>query len=199
MKRFTLRAGLALLCASTLAACGGGSGSLVLQATVYGLTKDGLILVNGSESLPVSGNSAGNTTIAQFTKLVNADDTYDIQIKQQPTHANCTLKDNKQKANVYTVSQPQVFCTTDSYAFGGTITGLSGTGLVLINGSDQVAVLPPATPGAPVSFQFAAKVADGAPFGVTVLAQPAGQVCTVANGTGTMPSGAYNNLVVTCK
>jgi len=34
---------------------------------------------------------------------------------------------------------------------------------------------------------------------VTVLAQPQGQVCTVSNNIGTMPSGAYNNLVVTCK
>lgn len=195
MKRLTLRAGLALLCASTLAACGGGSGSLVLQANISGLTKDGLILANGSENLTVPAY----TTIAQFTKLVNADDTYDIRIQQQPTHANCVLKNNKQKANVYTVVQPQVICTTDSYAFGGTITGLTGTGLVLVNGSDQVAVLPPATPGATVSFQFATKVADGAAFGVTVLAQPSGQVCTVANNTGTMPSGPYNNLVVTCK
>lgn len=195
MKRLTLRAGLALLCASTLAACGGGSGSLVLQANISGLTKDGLILTNGGESLTVPAN----TTIAQFTKLVNADDTYDIEIQHQPTHASCTLKNNKQKANVYTVVQPQVICTTDSYAFGGTVTGLTGTGLVLINGADQVAVLPATTPGAPVNFLFPTQVADGAAFGVTVLAQPSGQVCTVANNTGTMPSGAYNNLAVSCK
>jgi hypothetical protein len=198
MKRLTLRAGLALLCASTLAACGGGSGSLVLQATVYGLTKDGLILVNGSDTFTVQASNGGTFTV-QFNKLVNADDTFDIEIQHQPTHATCTLKNNKQKANVYTVSQTQVNCITDSYAFGGTVTGLTGTGLVLINGADQVAVLPATTPGAPVSFQFPTQVADGAAFGVTVLAQPAGQVCTVANNTGNMPSGAYNNLAVTCK
>lgn len=195
MKSLTLRAGLALLCASTLAACGGGSGSLVLQATVNGLTKDGLILISGPDTVTV----AANTTIVQFPTLIGADATYDIEFKQQPTHATCTLVNNKQKANVYTVVQPVVNCVTDSYAFGGAITGLTGIGLVLANGSDQLSLAPSANPSVPTSFLFPTKVADGAPFGVTVLSQPQGQVCTVSNNVGTMPSGAYNNLVVTCK
>ena len=195
MKSLTLRAGLALLCASTLAACGGGSGSLVLQANISGLTKDGLILTNGPDAVTV----AANTTVVQFPTLIGADATYDIEIKQQPTHATCTLANNKQKANAYTVVQPQVSCKTDSYAFGGTITGLTGNGLVLANGADQVSLTPPANPSVPTSFLFPTQVADGAPYGVTVLAQPQGQTCTVANNIGTMPSGAYNNLVVTCK
>jgi hypothetical protein len=194
MKSLTLRAGLALLCASTLAACGGGSGSLVLQATINSLTKDGLILTSGPDTYTVPAN----TTVVQFPTLIGADDTYDIEIKQQPTHATCTLVNNKQKANVYTVVQPVVNCITDSYNLGGNVSGLTGIGLVIANGSDQVSVKPSATPGASVFFQFPAKVADGAPFGVTILAQPQGQTCVASNNTGTMPSGDALGLIVTC-
>jgi len=195
MKSLTLRAGLALLCASTLAACGGGSGSLVLQANIVGLTKDGLILTSGPDTYTVPAN----TTVVQFPTLVGADDTYDIEIKQQPTHATCTLTNNKQKANVYTVVQPYVNCITDSYNLGGNVSGLTGIGLVIANGNDQVSVAPPSTPGASVFFQFPTKVGDGAPFGVTILAQPQnGQVCVASNNTGTMPSGDALGLIVTC-
>ena len=38
---------------------------------------------------------------------------------------------------------------------------------------------------------------QGEPFGVTVLHQPNGQTCTVANGIGVMAKG-YGGVLVTC-
>ncbi len=200
MKSLYLRSGLALLCAATLAGCGGGGGSMALLAGITGLTKSGLILTNGPDTVPVD---AGTVSV-QFPTLLAPDDQFDIEIKQQPTGAVCTLSSNKNKANAYTVQQPLVSCVTNSYSLGGTVSGLTASGLVLANGSDKVSIAPPATPGASVSFVFPTKVADGAPFGVTVLAQPKNAdgsqagTCVASNNVGTMPSGDALGLIVTC-
>jgi hypothetical protein len=41
-------------------------------------------------------------------------------------------------------------------------------------------------------------VGDGSPYGVTILAQPAGRSCTVVNGVGTMGNAAVKTVLVTC-
>jgi hypothetical protein len=67
------------------------------------------------------------------------------------------------------------------FTIGGTISGLSGAGLVLQNNSgDDLSVAANAT-----AFTFAATLANGTPYGVSVRTQPAGQTCTVQNGSGT--------------
>jgi 6-phosphogluconolactonase (cycloisomerase 2 family) len=78
------------------------------------------------------------------------------------------------------------------YTIGGSVTGLSGTGLVLQdNGGDNLTV------SASGPFTFATKLNSGAAYNVTVMTQPSGQTCTVANGTGTA-SGNVTNVAVSC-
>jgi hypothetical protein len=192
MKSMYVRASVSALCAAMLAGCGGGDdGSLVLQVMISGLTKPGLVLTSGSQEVTVTQGSAAVT----FPNLIEEDSTIDVKIKTQPTAAVCEV--NKKtiglKANYYTARQVEIRCITNSYKLGGTITGLTGEGLVLNNGDQQFNPAAGAT-----SFEFANEVADGANYGVTVLHQPAGQVCTVTNNAGTMPSGPVNNIAVTC-
>ncbi len=80
-----------------------------------------------------------------------------------------------------------------TFALGGTVSGLSGKGLTLQNGSATVAV------SANGAFTFTAPVASGAMYDVTVAAQPTGpsQKCTVANGSGTATANV-TNVTVTC-
>ena len=67
------------------------------------------------------------------------------------------------------------------FTVGGTISGLSGAGLVLQNNSgDDLSIAANAT-----AFTFAAAVANGTPYSVSVRTPPAGQTCTVQNGSGT--------------
>lgn len=200
MKSVYLRAGLSLLCAATLAACGGGgNGNMVLGGTVIGLTKPGLILNNGNATAAVDANS----TTFKFADLIAEDADFNITIDpaHQPTAANCVVNNGKNRANYYTISQISVVCTTETRNLGGTVTGLDGAGLVLANGASTVSVEQPAVAGAPVDFTFTAKVADGTPYGVTVLAQPQGttKVCTVSNGVGTMGATAVTGITVTCQ
>ena len=88
-----------------------------------------------------------------------------------------------------------VFCSLNSYAIGGTITGLTSEGLVLTNGSVGGTFTATATATA---FTLPA-VAYGSTYGVSVLTQPANDVCTVTqNGSGLMGDAAVTNIAVSC-
>ena len=68
-----------------------------------------------------------------------------------------------------------------TYTVGGTVSGLTGTVVLQDNGGDNLSVT------ANGAFTFATPLASGAAYNVTVKTNPAGQTCTVANGSGTMP------------
>ncbi|WUR13674.1 hypothetical protein E7V67_000780 [[Empedobacter] haloabium] len=195
MKSMYVRASAGALCAALLAGCGGSdNGSLVLQVTVHTLTKPGLVLKSGSQTVSV-GPSAAVSQYVTFPNLIEEDSTIDVQIQTQPTAAKCDVvaKTIGLKANYYTARQVEVTCKTFSYKLGGTVSGLTADGLILNNGAVQKAV-----PAGSTSFTFDTEVDDGANYGITVLQNPTGQVCSVANNAGTMPSGPVNNIVVTC-
>jgi hypothetical protein len=80
-----------------------------------------------------------------------------------------------------------------TYSLSGTVSGLTGSGLVLQNnGSDD---LPLNSDG---SFSFATELSDGTTYAVTVATQPIGQACLVANGSGTIASADVNDIAITC-
>ncbi|NVI84230.1 hypothetical protein [Janthinobacterium sp. BJB401] len=196
MKNLYLRSMLAAACAATLAACGGSGGNLYLQGTVGGLAKDGLILQNDGERLPVP---AGQGQFV-FTKLVKNDDRYDITIAQQPKGAVCTIINGVGKASSYSVTTAQVICKTNTYPLRGTVTGLSADGLRLVMGPNGTTLLAGAT-----AYEFAS-VDDGAAYGISILAQPTGLKCrfqgsSSADGSdtvGTMGSAATTAATLDC-
>lgn len=82
---------------------------------------------------------------------------------------------------------------TGPFSIGVTVSGLTGTGLVLQdNGGDNLTV------GAPGSFTFATSVASGGAYAVTVATQPTNpaQSCAVTGGSGTATANV--SLAVTC-
>jgi hypothetical protein len=80
-----------------------------------------------------------------------------------------------------------------TYTIGGTVTGLSNSGLVLLNGKDRVAL-----PATATGFTFPTSLQSAAGYAVTVGTQPTGQTCTVANGSGIVAAAAITNVQVTC-
>jgi len=84
-----------------------------------------------------------------------------------------------------------LFAPPPTYTIGGTISGLSGTVVLQNNSGDD---LSRTTNG---SFTFNTGVASGGAYSVTVLTQPAGQSCSVSDGSGTV-SGNVTNVTVTC-
>jgi subtilisin-like proprotein convertase family protein len=83
-----------------------------------------------------------------------------------------------------------------TYAIGGAIAGLTGSGLVLqLNGGSNLPVSPNAT-----AFTFATQLAGGAAYAVSVLTQPTNpsQTCTVSNGSGNVGSAGVASISITC-
>ncbi len=86
--------------------------------------------------------------------------------------------------------------TPPSYSVGGSVTGLTGSGLILQNNAGND--LPISADG---SFTFPAKLVSGAAFAVTIKTQPSTptQTCTVSGGTGVVASGNVTTVVVNCR
>ncbi len=82
-----------------------------------------------------------------------------------------------------------------TYTVGGTVTGLSGSGLVLLN--DGGSSLTQSLPGA---FTFPAGLTSSTAYSVTVATQPSSptQTCVVTNGSGTVGAANVTNVAVDC-
>jgi hypothetical protein len=82
---------------------------------------------------------------------------------------------------------------TPTFTVGGTVSGLTGTGLELENmGADT---LPVAADG---PFTFATALGVGVSYVVTVSTEPTGQTCVVSNGSGTISDANVTDVAVTC-
>ena len=82
-----------------------------------------------------------------------------------------------------------------TFTVGGTVTGLSGSGLTLqLNGGDSLSINSSAT------FSFGTRLDNTAAYSVTVLTQPSNpaQTCTVRNGSGTINGSSIGNVIVAC-
>jgi len=84
----------------------------------------------------------------------------------------------------------------DKARVGGNLSGLNPGQTVVLqdNGTDTL------TLSSNGSFGFATGLTDGSNYGVTVLTQPAAQICEVSNGSGTIGSNGpdVGNVAVTC-
>jgi 6-phosphogluconolactonase (cycloisomerase 2 family) len=163
-----------------------------VSGTVSGLTGSGLVVqTNGSNNVPVASN--GTYTLATLASGSN----YTITVMTQPTGPSqtCTVANDAGMVTASNVTNVAITCTTNSYTVGGSVSGLTGSGLVLqTNGANNLPV------SAPGSYVFAT-LPSGAAYTVTVLTQPTSplQHCTVANGTGTVAMFNVTNVTVTCR
>jgi len=189
MKSSYLRAGAALACTLALSACGGSDGDMLLQARVFGVTKPSLVLQNnGGSDLTLERSGS-----FYFDNLIPADDEYNVTVKSVPPNVEeCIVHNGKGRA-VFSVNTVEVECIIKTHALEGSITGLgNATGLVLVNGSDRREI-----PAGATSFAMA-KVGEDAPYGITILQQPAGLACSVLGGIGTMGTDDIRTVQVNC-
>jgi N-acetylneuraminic acid mutarotase len=162
--------------------------TFTVGGTVSGLSGTGLVLQdNGGDNLALSANGAFT-----FQTAVSNSGAYAVTVLTQPSDpAQVCVVTNGRGTATANITNVQVTCTSH-YTIGGAVSGLSGTGLTLQNnGGDNLAV------SATGTFTFATPVSPGSTYNVTVLTQPTGQTCTVANATGTA-SANVTNVQVTC-
>jgi len=164
-----------------------------IGGTISGLSGSGLVLQdNGGNNLAVASGATSFT----FSIPIPSGGTYNVTVLTQPSNPaqTCAVTNGSGTANA-NVTNVQVTCSTTTYTIGGTISGLSGTGLVLQdNGGNNLAVASAAT-----SFTFSTPIPSGGTYNVTVLTQPSNpaQTCVVTNGSGTANANV-TNVQVTC-
>ncbi len=164
-----------------------------IGGTVSGLVGSGLVLVlNGDSMLPIAADGAYT-----FAGGLPDGSDYSVTIGTAPgtPTQTCAVANASGTVAGGDVGNVDVSCVTDTYAVGGTVTGLAGSGLVLqLNGGGDLAI------GADGAFAFPAELTDGSNYAVTVLSQPAtpSQTCTLANAAGTIASADVGDVAVTC-
>jgi hypothetical protein len=170
----------------------GGSGTPVefaLGGSVSGLSGSLVLLNNGTNNLTVTSNGAFT-----FGGTLAAGAAYAVTVQSQPAGQVCTVTNGSGVANA-NVSSIAVACVANvpaiTYTLGGSVSGLSGSVVLANNGANTLTVT---SNGA---FAFGGVLAAGAAYAVTVQSQPAGQVCTVTNGSG-VASANVSSIAVAC-
>src|ERR1019366_7575773 len=113
--------------------------TLTVGGLVSGLSGSGLVLqLNGANDLAVSANGKFN-----FPNALAKDSAYVVSVKASPSapvKQACTVSEGNGSIAGAAINNIAVTCTTNSYAVGGTVSGLSGKGLVLqLNGANDLA------------------------------------------------------------
>ena len=144
--------------------------------------------LNDSEALTVDANGPYS-----FVATLPSNGNYSVTVTQ-PAGQTCSVANFSGAGVTGDVGNINVVCSTDSFAISGVVSGLAaGAQLTLNNnGSDPLIV------SADGNLSFAKRVARNGSYLVTVDAQPAGQTCTVNNGSGSGVTGNVANVACVC-
>lgn len=181
---------ISIVMALGLSGCGGGNDTLI-GGKLSGLG-DGLRVVlqnNNTDNLALTLN--GTFT---FPTGLASGAAYSVTVLTQPVGQTCNVSggsgtvDSKSRD----VTDIAVTCSANS-SVGGTLTGmLDGRSVTLANAGQLLAV---AQNGA---FAFPGVLPAGSTYTVTIVTQPAGQTCSVINGSGTVVANVMATVAVTC-
>lgn len=211
MKFSLIRPASMLAMALVLASCGGGDDDeFTVAGTVTGLVYPGLVLSNAGSDISVAPPAkAGEPVTFAFPNKIAYGDTYLVTIKTEPAHQNCEVSQFAPRSDQDTAGRlssinARFDCFIETHTIGGTVTGLTkdNTGLVLANGSTTgTTVIVPGTTnttGAAFPYAMTLPVEYNQTYGVTIVTQPKGAVCTVQNPTGIMGDVNITNINITC-
>ena len=167
--------------------------SFSIGGSVHGLQGKGLVLQKNrgdDRRIASDGEYTFQTKQASGTR-------YEVTVSAPPLNPSqtCTIANADGTVRDGDIRNVDVTCAINTFKIGGSVSGLLGSGLVLINnGGDDLPV-----PGNG-SFQFTAPVASGANYNVDVRRQPINptQACTVGSPSGTVGNGDVATVVVSC-
>ena len=192
------RYGMGCLIALALISCGGGSGSdnnggastYSITASVQDLTSSGLVLLVNSAQVSVN---SGATSVSLASDLTIAA-AYAVTVQTQPAGETCSVSNGSGTIAAANVTNVAVNCVANTITIGGTITGLSASGLVLLNNGGD------ATPVAANARQFAmaTPIAYEGNYSITVKTPPGGETCQISEGSGTDVTTNVTSVVIIC-
>jgi uncharacterized repeat protein (TIGR03803 family) len=164
--------------------------SYTVGGTISGLTSGGLVLANGSDTLSVI---QGATSFTMPTPVAYTS-SYSVTVQTQPTGLTCSVSNGTNTMGTTAVTNIAVTCSLSTYTVGGTITGLTTSGLVLLNnGGDATTINANAA-----QFAMNTGVASGGTYAITVQTQPMNLVCSVSDGTGSVGAAEVGSVTIAC-
>lgn len=155
--------------------------------TISGLIGTVVLQNNGADTQTISTDG-----IFTFPTPVTQSKLYAVTVLTQPTDQTCSVGNGTGTMGAAKVTTVAVVCSTNTFSIGGTVSGLLGSLVLQDNGGDAL------TLSANGTFTFAAPVAQGTPYSVTIQTQPSTQTCTVTNGTATLGAANVSTVSVTC-
>ncbi len=208
MKLTFMRTTVLLALALGLSACGG-KAKFDLGGPVTGLVYEGLIITNidnGDATTVHVPTPVGAATTFKLGQSLDYGQVYNVQITSTPAHQTCSLFSGADTAGRLSAISIAVTCSVQTFTIGGTVSGLrdvadtTPTGLVITNGADKLAV---EINGA---YIMPTKVPFAMAYGVTIVTQPTGKVCTIANPSGFVKTvqlsvgvtDPVNNIDISC-
>ena len=160
-----------------------------IGGTVTGLSSGEKLVLqnNASDALTVSVNGT-----FRFATSSISGNSYDVSISSSPTSQYCTVSGGTGTVGRSNVTSITINCTS-LRTIGGTVTGLTGTGFMLRNGTEDLSISGPGT------FAFTKPQLDGSSYDVTVRTQPISpwQTCVIDEGKGVV-TGDVKTIVVSC-
>ena len=160
--------------------------------SLSGLSSGSVVLQNnGGSNLSRSVNGAFT-----FATALTSGTAYNVTVLTQPTGQTCSVTNGSGTIGTANVTNVAVSCVAlppTTYTVGGSLSGLSSGSVVLQNNGGSN--LSRSVNG---SFTFATALTSGTAYNVTVLTQPAGQTCSVTNGSGTIGTANVTNVAVSC-
>jgi 6-phosphogluconolactonase (cycloisomerase 2 family) len=178
-----------------VASCGGGNSSSPAPTFTVGGTVTGLL---SGTSVTLQNNAANDTPVSvnasfSFSNALAGGTMYAVTVLTQPAGETCTIANSTGVIASANVSVA-VTCVPNNYSVGGTVSGLlPGVSVTLVNNGGNSA-----TVTANGAFRFSTPVAAGSAYSVSVWADPSGESCTVANGSGTVSSANITGITVSC-
>ena len=166
---------------------------LTVGGSVSGLLGKGLMLqLNGANDLKVNANGHFS-----FPKPLAKGTAYAVTVKappSSPVKQTCKVGQGSGSIAAAPVNNVAVTCTAISLAVGGTVSGLSGKGLVLqLNGANDLAIEKSG------KFIFpGVLLPDGSDYSVAIKTTPVAQKCEIKPVSASFDRDTLNIVAVTC-
>lgn len=193
------RYGIGCLFVLGVISCGGGGGgsgnnggnsTYSITASVQELSSGGLVLLVNNAQVSVNN---GATSVSLASGL-DTGATYTVTVQAQPTGETCSVSNGSGTVVTSNVTNIVVNCAANTFKIGGTITGLSASGLVLLNnGGDATSIAENAT-----QFVMGSPIAYNGGYSITVKTPPRGEACQISQGSGSGVTTNIDSVVITC-
>lgn len=171
------------------------SQNYTIGGNVSGLEGSGLKLLNNdTDEITITGN--GDFT---FSTSSSKGSEYNVTVASQPSSPNqqCSVSHGSGTINESNITNIAVECNSSAaqYSIGGTVSGLSGSGLsIALNSEESLEIYNDG------SFTFSQTLTTANTYSVAITSHPSepAQVCEINNASGSISNEDITNISINC-